>query len=467
MSKITKKFNEICNQFPNNIAIHYSEKNKIVSKKFKELHQETNQVANYLKEIGVKKGDKIFAFAPSNYKLCIYIMAAFKIGASIMYIDIFAKQESIKNIFCKYKPKYIIVSNITKLIIPFNKYTKIISKIINIDKKVEYNNYFEEDNIDESTHALLTTTTGQTGNPKIYIRTHQDLYNQLEVIISNIDSKNCNNILTTSYIYVFANLLMGKTTIMPSLNLKKSSTKLNNKIKIFKSLEIDTVITSPDFMLKIENIFKKLKTIYFGGAILNYYEANKIYRNYKNCNINYIYGSTECNIISINSLKNYIKELKENGINNLGKMVNGVEVKINDKNDIIVSGKNLLTINIEKENKAKEHITNDKGYLLNNELIYLGRLNNKITINNKDIYFNQIEQNIILSYPHIEKCAFLSKDNNYYLFIKKNIKNNNDIKKFLKNKYKIDTTIIKLKEIPCDVKHHTKIDYNKLRRIIK
>lgn len=466
MSRITELYKNVCFKNSDKIAFYYVENKKLKSKSFNKVYEETNAIANYLLESGVKKGDRIFALAPSNYKLCLFIMGAFKIGASIMYIDLFAKQDKLNNLFNKYKPHYILVSNKTRYLKPFIKNVSKIKKVINIDKLDVKKTQDYDYNIEDSNYALLTTTTGQTGNPKIYIRTHEDLYNQLEVIMNNIDKSNCNTILTTSYIYIFANLLMGKTTVIPNLNLKKGSRVINKKLLMFKKICIDTFITSPDFLLKSGNIFNDLKTIYFGGAILNYNEALRIYNKFPNCNINYIYGSTECNIISVNSLSKYIKDLEEKHINNLGKIVNDVEFKTNKEQDIIVKGRNLLTQSIEEINTTQEYNTNDKGYLLNDELIYLGRGNFKTNINNKTVYYNQIEQEIILEIPEIEKCAFLEQNNKYYLFIKKSKVNFDKIKDFLKNKYNIEVKIIELKEIPCDIKHNTKIDYRKLRRMV-
>ena len=466
MSKIVEIFKKICFDNSDKIAFYYIENNKLKSKTFKKVYEETNAIVNNLLESGVKKGDRIFAFAPSNYKLCIFIMGAFKIGASIMYIDLFAKQDKINNLFNKYNPQYILVSNKTRYIKPFIRNISKIERVINIDK-IDIKKIQElEVDVDQNTPALLTTTTGQTGNPKIYIRTHEDLYNQLDVIMNNIDKKNTNIILTTSYIYIFANLLMGKTTVIPNLNIKKGAKAINKKLSIFKKINIDTLITSPDFLLKVDNVFNDLKTIYFGGAILNNNEALKIYNKFTNCNIYYIYGSTECNIISVNSLSKYIKDLEEKHINNLGKIVNDVEIRTNKEQDIIVKGKNLLTQSIEEINTTKEYNTNDKGYLLNDELIYLGRNSFKTIINDKIIYYNQIEQAIILEMREIEKCAFLEHNNKYYLFVKKTKVNYDKIKEFIKNKYNIEVKIIELKEIPCDIKHNTKIDYRKLSRMV-
>ena len=113
VSKIIEKFHKTCEEKTNKIAFYYVHKRKLNKKTFKEVLEETNATAYTLKKMGIKKNDKILAFAPPNYNLCIFMMAAFKIGASLMYIDVFAKQDKFKNIFEKHTPKYILVSNKT------------------------------------------------------------------------------------------------------------------------------------------------------------------------------------------------------------------------------------------------------------------------------------------------------------------------------------------------------------------
>ena len=89
-------------------------------------------------------------------------------------------------------------------------------------------------------------------------------------------------ILTTSYIYAFANLIQGTTTVLPNINLslKKSPHNTTKKLKKFERLGITTIMTSPDFCLRLPNLYPKLKQLYFGGAILNYNEAKKIQAKY-------------------------------------------------------------------------------------------------------------------------------------------------------------------------------------------
>lgn len=471
MSLIVNEFEKICKLNSNKIAFYYIDKKKLAQKSYKELYDDVILMSSYLASKGVKRKDKILAFASSGYNLCVFILAAFKIGASVMYVNIFSRQESLKRVFEKYRPEHILVSNTTKMVKMFFREINQIKNIINIDdvKDFKYKE-FEIEEIDENIQGLITLTTGSTGNPKMFIRTHKDLYNQLQLVINNIQKETENEVvLTTSYIYIFANILQGFTTVLPNINLGSSNdNKIIKKLNRFKDLDISMIITSPDFCLRTPNIYPKLKTLYFGGAILNYNEANKIKSEYENCNIIYIYGSTECNLISKIGLDEYIKTLKQEGICTIGKVCKGVEVKIDANNHILVKSKALLTKCLD-EIKIDDgyYDTNDIGRLENNNLIYLGKNRFYININNRKIYANEIEQKVCTRFIQIEKCAVLEKSNRYYIFIEDYVVNKDYIKKYIEEEYNIDIKVYMIKVIPRDVKHHTKINYIKLEKIVE
>ena len=208
MSLIVNEFERICKLNSNKVAFYYIDKNQLTHKSYKELYNDVILMSSYLVSKGVKKEDKILAFASSGYNLCVFILAAFKIGASVMYVNIFARQESLKRVFEKYRPEHILVSNTTKMVKIFFKEINQIKNIINIDDVKDFKfkkNNLEE--IDEDIPGLITLTTGSTGNPKMFIRTHKDLYNQLQLVINNIQKETENEVvLTTSYISKSLNL---------------------------------------------------------------------------------------------------------------------------------------------------------------------------------------------------------------------------------------------------------------------
>ena len=475
MSEIINTFHEICKREKNRISFVYLEKGKLKTKTFLELKKDTDIMMNCLSDMGVKSKDKILAFATSSYQLCVFMLASLRLGASIMYVDIWAKQDRLKNAFNDYRPDYVLVSNKTKYLKIFFREINHIKKVINIDS-VNYGKTSQnmQPEIGDDQIALLTMTTGSTGKPKTAIRTHKHLYEQLKLVNDNIDSKtNREIVLTTSYIYVFANIMNGYTTVLPQINLSLSSKYfINKKLLKFRNIPISMIITSPDFCLKTDNIYHKLRKLYFGGAILNINEAKNIQNKYNGVDVEYIYGATECNLISKVNLNQYIHALEKESKAVLGQVVKGVKVKIGTENEILVSSKALLEDYLvqDKTNKILDadntiwHNTGDAGCYENGILYYYGR--NKYYIKNgtHKIYSSQIEQGVTNNFRKIDKCAVIQKGNAVCLYIqtKKDI-DYNEIKIYLKKRFHISRiNIYKIKKIPCDVKYHTKINYSKL-----
>jgi len=479
MSRIVDIFESVCHLKAEQTAIIFREGKKVFRKSFGELHSDVHKMTAYFTECGVKKGERILAFASSSYKLCVFMLAALEIGAAIMYVDIWAKQESLKKVFSDYKPNVVLVSDKTKHLRMFFGEIGKIQRVINIDSFEKFSSGVAKlSEIPEETTALLTMTTGSTGNPKIAVRSHQDLVQQLELINRNIDSDGSETVLTTSYIYVFANILNGFATVMPQLNLGKySERKINKILGLFADEPISMIITSPDFCIKAENIFSKLKTLYFGGAILNLYEAILIRNKFNNCDCQLIYGSTECNLIAKTSLDEFIQVLKTKHCSILGKAVDGVRVKLAEDGEILVTSEAMLENYLIEDNTTKEidddgtlwHHTNDIAEFDGERLCFLGKSGRFVKIGERLIYSNCIEQKIVARFESIPKCAVLRHNDRIFVFLqrRKCAVEKLEVVEFLKELGIASPEIRYIKRIPCDVKHHTKINYDKLRECLK
>lgn len=467
MSIITEEFEKICKIHSKNIAFYFIKSGKVISKTFSELHQDVRSAQASLNKAGVKNGDKLLAFASPDYNLLVYMLAIFKIGASVMYIDIFAKQDSFKSFFDEYRPNYVLVSNKTRFLKPFFRYARKTKGIINVDKNVA--GFYKNDcQVDDKTPALITATTGSSGKPKAFIRTHKDLFEQLLLIRNNMKSIDRDGIiLTTSYIYAFANLIQGTTTVLPNINLslKKSPHNTTKKLKKFERLGITTIMTSPDFCLRLPNLYPKLKQLYFGGAILNYNEAKKIQAKYSKVDIWYVYGSTECALISGVNLDEYIDNLRKTGQCLLGGVCKGVEIHIDDNRHILVKSKALLKHTFNGKAKDEYYDTNDIGMVKDGKLFYIGKFGTLIDIKGEKYYANELEQLIILKYPELKKCAIIQAHNTNYVFVEDNV-DKRKLESFLAGKIGA-TKVIKIRQIPRDVKHHTKTNYVKLKHYLR
>ena len=137
MSRITDALIEICGRRADSIAVIYAEKGSLQNVTFAQLEDDISQMAGYLRSCGAKRGDRILTFASSSYRLCVFMLASLTLGISVMYVDIFARQEALKKVFADYRPDILLVSDKTRYLrFLFGEIGRI-KRIINIDKAKE------------------------------------------------------------------------------------------------------------------------------------------------------------------------------------------------------------------------------------------------------------------------------------------------------------------------------------------
>lgn len=482
MSRIVDCFDDACKKYRERTAFIDIKGEKINKVGFEELKADVDMVCGSLAERGMKQKERVVLFVSPSYELLVFMLACLKLGVSLMIIDIWAGKHLIRQTLEEYQAEYIAVSGRTKLLrLAFREFRKIKDTIL-IEKVFEANRTESMGRAQEklrlpkisgSETAVLTMTTGSTGKPKIILRSHEDLYNQLELVRSNMEERKEETVaLNTSFMYHFVNILNGYSGIL----LHSKKTKL---LRIFRKkgqtqkLSAQVLFTSPDFCMKTEILFPRLEELYFGGAILNLYEAEKIRKKFPNAKITYIYGATECNLICKTNLDDYISSLKE-GQTVLGEAVKGVCIKTDDKQEIMVYSDVVLTDYLNPENKRGEvdeegrywHKTGDLGRIEDGKLYYLGRRDVFVKGKDRKLFSNDLEQEIVRNFSGIRKCAFFYHNGNNYLFIEGDFAKEEVLRDFVKEREIGEDVIITcLPKIPCDAKHNSKINYNQLKQM--
>lgn len=471
MSKISEIFAEICRNNTRKTAFYSYEDGAMLRRNYYELARDVNPCISYLYENGITAGSKIFVFTPVSYRLTVFMIAAFQLGVQVMFIDIHARQETFRKLFDKFAPDYVLVSNKTRALKPFFRGVHKIRRTINIDQIPEREPRLKLPQISDDTPALLTTTTGSTGMPKIVVRTHRDLYNQLSLIRRNLPKSGAPVIMSTSYIYIFAVLASGLTAVLPGVGLGKPAKAINAQLMHYKKVPITTIFTSPAFGLKAENHFPKLHQMYIGGASISLAEAMMIADKFPKSQNYIVYGATECNIITRCGLKTYIRELATHSRSTLGKPFKGVSLKIDENDNILVSCTALIKgfINDERKyDRQKEswYNTNDKGYIEDGVLYYRGKYNYYVSHKGKKYYSHEIEQYITVNCPTVHKCAIVQKRGKIVLFLTERGADEFEISEKLAKKYGFAVKYKYIAQLPYDARHHTKTDYKQLLKLI-
>ena len=485
---------ENAKKFPNKLAIIH--KNEKIT--YSELSKDVKEYANYFLSKGLKNGDNVLIFVPMTIELYKILSAIFYIGATAIFVDAWADKNRLSQALtivpCKAFigcPKAFILKLMSKKV--RNVKLNFVSGFIGKCKK-EYN--IEPAKPD--TTALITFTTGSTGLPKAAKRTHEYLLEQHYVLKKHLNPETDDVDLASLPIFVLHNLACGTTSVIPDFNPQKPADI--NPEKIIKDIEknnINTSVGSPRFYEKLAEYseIKGLERIFTGGAPVFPKSAKLLQEKFKNCNVEIVYGSTEAEpiaSISTRELLDFKGEVKDGLF--VGKPIDDINVKNIRPSDepvqnfeeswlpqgeigeICVEGKHVLKeyYNSEKaQNFAKIryngqiwHRTGDAGYIDKDDNLFLmGRVKNRFEYNGKEIYVFPIE-NALLEIDEIEIGTVMKIGNKIVLAIE--LKPSSKINEFETAKLSgFEYDRIEFLKIPRDPRHNSKIDYDKLAKLIK
>ena len=210
--------------------------------------------------------------------------------------------------------------------------------------------------------------------------------------------------------------------------------------------------------------------MYIGGASISLQEAEKIQVKFPDSKNYIVYGATECNIMAKILLASYIRELRDNYRSTLGKPCDGVSIKIDEDESILVSCNALIKGFVDEDSKYATrsgdwYNTNDKGYIKDGILYYRGKYNNCVKFNDEKLYNHEIEQYLSVKFPECKKCAVIQKRGVIYLFGSEK-QYAEMLSEALRKKFGFQVRFRYIRKLPHDVRHHTKTDYRKLASLI-
>lgn len=527
MSEIVRLFDRVCEEKGEESAFFYFRKGELRRKSFRELHREVESRERCLIERGLCPGQRILLFAPPSYELLLFMLAAMRLGISLLYADV---QTGLRRggAALKSAPADAVAVNrgtfFLRLLFPKLLQIPLLLRIDSSEerrgrkvrkggraaakdrisggrqrgeesKSCTASQWNEEKTgiLDgrqrreegesfallgpagpsEDTEALLTMTTGSTGSAKTVIRTHGELLRQLRLTMENQGESGGECVLVSSFMYCFSNLLMGNAVALPELHLGIPLWSYwERRLRHFSSLPIRSLMTTPDFCLHFKNAFPGLRELYIGGAILNIREAERILANYPGVRISYIYGATECNLIARTELSDYVRILRERGESCLGEAVSGVSIRIEGgeilvKSDALLRGSFAKGGREEREREGSWHRSGDLGELREGKLYYLGRRDVYLVKKGRRVPSGPLEQRLLLRFPTLSKAAcFYSGGKNRLFYEECGGKTEREqIREFLREEGILENTELRrIGRIPRDRKHHSKTDYRALKK---
>ena len=277
---------------------------------FRELDAITARVAAEIAERGIGRGDGVLILHPMAIELYVFLIALFRIGAVGMFLDPSAGRTYIDHCMKIYSPRGFLGSWKAQLLRLWTPSLRGVSpafctsrfpgtRLISLDGKANGGQAIAE--VDDEAPALITFTSGSTGQPKAALRTHGFLVAQHRALEKSLELRPGVCDLTTLPIFVLANLASGVTSVLPDADMRApGKIAAGPVLKQIERHAIATTAASPAFVARLADEcgragrrVPELKHVFMGGAPVFPGDLRQARALFRNAEITAVYGSTE------------------------------------------------------------------------------------------------------------------------------------------------------------------------------
>jgi acyl-CoA synthetase (AMP-forming)/AMP-acid ligase II len=356
----------------------------------------------------------------------------------------------------------------------------------------------------EDDTALITFTTGSTGTPKAARRTHAFLGHQFRVLAAKMASEPGTVVMTTLPIVLLINFGTGASSVVARFSPKKAQRlKAHVILKEMAKNQVHTLIASPYFVQKLaetaaDHTVPNLKKVFTGGGPVFPPEAALFQQAFPTAAIQVVYGSTEAEPIAGVSVEQLLdkSDLVERGGLCVGTPDAHIQLEIIEISDaivtaneleamhlpqgsigeIIVAGNHVLKSYYNNEaafqrNKVIDnqgviwHRTGDAGFVGADGLLYLCGRCNQMIFRNGHWISPFIWESVLAQSGLVSRGTVLEWQGQLVAVVQSKPDTlkvaNANLMAVLPEP--VDR-IIWLEKLPLDPRHHTKIDYEGLKK---
>jgi olefin beta-lactone synthetase len=277
---------------------------------FRRLDEAAARVAAQLLAHGIGVGDGILVLHRMSLELYVFLMALFRIGAVAVFLDPSAGREHIARCCRLFPIRAFFGSRKAHLLrvalpplrrIPIALCPDFFPGIIRLSMLAAIGERAAIASVPESAPALITFTSGSTGEPKAAMRSHGFLLAQHRAIASAIGLRAGVVDLTTLPIFVLANLASGVTSVLPDADLRRPGAI--DAAPVLAQIErhaIQTIGASPALIARLVAECARtgrrltgVQQVFMGGAPVFPRDLRQARDAFPNAEITAVYGSTE------------------------------------------------------------------------------------------------------------------------------------------------------------------------------
>lgn len=462
---------------------------------YQELHSQITKLTALLKKNGVNTQSKVVILAALDWPLYAAIASLFQMGAVVVLIDPWASSAYIEGALSQVTPDFLIISKKARFFYLKKAIRQIPRKIL-LEDLVHSTSPLRDEvvtQVDSEKTALITFTSGTTGIPKGFDRSHGFLLAQQEAHDEYFQHKAHEIDLTMYPVFVLSNLKSGMTSILINGNLRKiDSIDVNVLYEQIIRHNVQSVTLSPVILDKLVSFCLKenkplgLKKVFTGGAPVRRSICEKLMKLNPEIEGFIVYGSTEAEPIALISMKETLLESHQLKFGtHLGRIVGALKWTLSplpekihpyhdgEIGDVHLTGKFVgkrywNNPQAFKENKWTDdrgevwHKTGDIAQLKNGQLYMLGRKSFPIETEEGLLFPVPIE-NQIDEIPGVVKSAYFIREQKITLVFSGSQIAKPSIESFFQQEKLPIHEILWVKEIPMDSRHRSKIDLPKLK----
>ena len=446
---------------------------------YRQLIHDVDSFSTQLHDLGIKSSDRVLILTPMSYELYVALLSLFKLGACAVFVDPSQSADFVNHACYIAKPKAMIATPKALLLkLKFKEIRSIpitlLSSYLPFYTTLSTQYKSKEDLIYSDAHdALMSFTSGSTGQPKAIVRSHHFLLRQYKVLQPHIHLKEGAVDLCALPIFLLANLLSGLSSVIADVPL--AHPKKISPQKLLESMtnnSVSRVGASPALFEQLTQVAPPNTltpdAFYMGGAPVLPSLLHKLYRHYPKTQLHVLYGSSEAEPISSYEYADLSAEIQEKMLQGeglyVGKVIEEITLKIID-DEILVTGGHVVQSYYrgigDAESKLKMdgkvwHRSGDMGYLdAKGHLWLLGRKSALIVKDDVKIHPFSIE---VAMREMTHKMAALIEHHGRVLLLSESTK--------LDYHFSGVDEIVHIEKIPLDRRHNAKVDYITLKKLL-
>ncbi|WP_194972390.1 non-ribosomal peptide synthetase [Aquiflexum lacus] len=420
-------FENQVNQTPDAIALEFEG----IQLTYSQLDKKSNQLAHYLKSIGLNSEDPVPICLDRSLEMVIAIFGIFKAGGAYVPIDPFFPADRIDYMVEDTGANIVICSNETSKNFGDNTNRLILDRGLEVISKMPTEKVFPSPSPENLVYIIYTS--GSTGKPKGAMVEHRNLINFVNSLskIVEYDSSSI-QLSVTTYIFdafcleLFVPLAVGAKVILVSKEVSMDGFKLAKELTKHKPTHMQATASGWQLLLNAGWNNPEGIIMTTGGEAIGEEAKNMLARTGKLWNL---YGPTETTITSA------FKKLEVHEKVTIGKPIDNTQVYIlgpggslnplGIPGELCISGKgvgrgylNRPELTVQKfvpdpfsdEKDAVMYHTGDLArWLPDGNIEYLGRLDDQVKIRGYRIELGEIES-ILQLHPSIKQAVVLAKE---------------------------------------------------------